>query len=86
MDAGGAAAELPAGPRLPSVGGRAIVGAPAVGGLYGPLPAVVAVAGLNRVDVDDGPVARVLILAITVAVCALVSAGQLIRRSTLGAP
>jgi drug/metabolite transporter (DMT)-like permease len=64
-----------------TIGGRALAGAAVIGALYGLLPAVVAVAGMSRVDTDDGPAARLLIVLITVAVCALAGAGQRLWRA-----
>ncbi len=58
----------------------ALAGAAAIGSLYGLLPAVVAVAAMSRVDVDDGPAARLLIVLATVAVCAVGGAVQRLRR------
>lgn len=66
-----AAATVPAG---------ALAGAAVIGGLYGLLPAVVAVAAMSRVDVDDGPAARLLVLLASVAVCSLASVVQRLRR------
>jgi len=68
----------PASARLPA---RDLAAAAGIGGLYGMLPAVVAVAAMSSADTDEGPVARLLVLLATVAVCAATGVWQRIRRT-----
>lgn len=84
-DAGPEPAAADARGRPAAVPVSALAGAAAIGSLYGLLPAVVAVAAMSRVDVDDGPAARLLVVLATVAVCAVAGAAQRLRRRTAAA-